>query len=68
MLNPQTVQRRGFAGVFSAAGANPPLRHTISIFKVTRLFARARAATTILQLAFPGKARYRTAVSAKITV
>jgi hypothetical protein len=44
--------------VFPAFEANPPLRLTVAIFEVTRLFARARAAMTIFQLAFPGRVKY----------
>jgi hypothetical protein len=48
----------GFTGVFSATGANEPLRDTISIPKMTRLFTLAVAAMTIFQLAFPGRVSY----------
>jgi hypothetical protein len=66
VFKPYAVQTLRFTGVLSATGANKPLRDTVSIFEVTRLFERTFAALTTFQLAFPGKDGYRTAVSAKI--
>jgi hypothetical protein len=50
----------------SAFAALKTLNKSISVLKTARLFTWAGAATTGFQLAFPGKVRYRTAVSAKI--
>jgi hypothetical protein len=59
MVNPQPVNGLRIREVFSTARANIPLRDAISIFEVTHLFARARAAMTVFQLAFPGNVNYR---------
>jgi hypothetical protein len=59
MFNPHPLKGLGFRAVFPATGANPALRHTVSIFEVTGLFERARAAMTTFQLAFPGRVKYR---------